>query len=273
MSDKLVLYHAGCPDGFCAAWVAWRKLGALATYLPVKYGDPPPDVRGKSVFVVDFSYDYETTKRMAQEAVSLVVLDHHKTAETGLRAAQQSGHAQVVFDMERSGAGLARDFFHTGWSSWVVDYTQDRDLWRWLLPCSKQVNSYLSIVPRTFEAYDDLHNNVSVEDATKLGAAVALHLDTYIALTSRDARLTSFAGYDNVLVVNATGFGASELLVSLAQRALFSVGWHQAGDGRLKFSLRSVGDFDVSAVAQRFGGGGHKNAAGFTTDPGALLQW
>ena len=28
-------------------------------------------------------------------------------------------------------------------------------------------------------------------------------------------------------------------------------------------SLRSVGDYDVSAIAKTFGGGGHRNAAGF----------
>lgn len=32
--------------------------------------------------------------------------------------------------------------------------------------------------------------------------------------------------------------------------------------GRVKFSLRSVGDVNVQALAVRFGGGGHKNAAG-----------
>ncbi len=30
------------------------------------------------------------------------------------------------------------------------------------------------------------------------------------------------------------------------------------------WSLRSRGDFDVSEIAKKFGGGGHKNAAGFT---------
>jgi bifunctional oligoribonuclease and PAP phosphatase NrnA len=35
------------------------------------------------------------------------------------------------------------------------------------------------------------------------------------------------------------------------------------GLGLVKGSLRSVGDLDVSAIAQTFGGGGHKKAAGF----------
>jgi oligoribonuclease NrnB/cAMP/cGMP phosphodiesterase (DHH superfamily) len=31
-------------------------------------------------------------------------------------------------------------------------------------------------------------------------------------------------------------------------------------------ALRSVGDFDVSEIAKKYGGGGHKNAAGFLND-------
>ena len=42
----------------------------------------------------------------------------------------------------------------------------------------------------------------------------------------------------------------------------------QQRDGRFKVSLRSRGGHDVSAVAQRFGGGGHKLAAGYSTKQG-----
>ena len=35
-------------------------------------------------------------------------------------------------------------------------------------------------------------------------------------------------------------------------------------DGKRQWSLRSRGNFDVSEVARRFGGGGHNNAAGYT---------
>ena len=35
------------------------------------------------------------------------------------------------------------------------------------------------------------------------------------------------------------------------------------GHGVFNYSLRSKGDFDVSELAKRHGGGGHKNAAGF----------
>ena len=37
-------------------------------------------------------------------------------------------------------------------------------------------------------------------------------------------------------------------------------------DGSVKVSLRSEGDIDVGKIALKFGGGGHKNAAGFISD-------
>lgn len=39
----------------------------------------------------------------------------------------------------------------------------------------------------------------------------------------------------------------------------------EAGDLEYKVSLRAKGEVDVAEVAQRFGGGGHRNAAGFMT--------
>jgi nanoRNase/pAp phosphatase (c-di-AMP/oligoRNAs hydrolase) len=38
------------------------------------------------------------------------------------------------------------------------------------------------------------------------------------------------------------------------------------------YSLRSIGDFDVSELAKRYGGGGHKNSAGFTSH-GLVHNW
>lgn len=48
--------------------------------------------------------------------------------------------------------------------------------------------------------------------------------------------------------------------------APFSASYCDRGDGKRSYSLRSLGDFDVSAVARMFGGGGHRNAAGFVVD-------
>ena len=38
------------------------------------------------------------------------------------------------------------------------------------------------------------------------------------------------------------------------------------GDRRIKFSLRSKGSDNVQAIAEKFGGGGHRNASGGTIE-------
>ena len=41
--------------------------------------------------------------------------------------------------------------------------------------------------------------------------------------------------------------------------------------GGVRVSLRAVSDIDVGAIATRFGGGGHRFAAGFTA-PGSVAE-
>jgi len=45
-----------------------------------------------------------------------------------------------------------------------------------------------------------------------------------------------------------------------------AIATREEDNGSIKFSLRSKGDVNVQAVAARFGGGGHRNAAGGTLD-------
>jgi nanoRNase/pAp phosphatase (c-di-AMP/oligoRNAs hydrolase) len=112
----LVIYHGNCPDGFTAAWVTARKLGDVEL-LAAKYGDDPPleEATGRRVVIVDFSYPREKLEQLHATG-SLLVLDHHKTAEADLQ-----GLPYCVFDMQRSGARLAWDYFREGYPvPWVV---------------------------------------------------------------------------------------------------------------------------------------------------------
>ena len=79
-SVDFVIYHANCSDGFGAAWAAWKLLGERAEYHAAKHGDIPPDVRGKNVVVLDFSYSNAITKQLAQSAKNFLIIDHHKSA-------------------------------------------------------------------------------------------------------------------------------------------------------------------------------------------------
>ncbi len=253
----LVIYHGQCRDGFCAAWVARRAL-AEAEFYPAAHGQTPPDVAGREVYVLDFSYPRSTMDRMAEEANSLTVIDHHKTAEEALR-----GAPYATFDMNRSGAGMAWDFFFPGRSRpWMVDYVEDRDLWRYRLPDSRSVNAYLSVLAFDFTVWDVEARDGDIDTATRLGAVVESKTGQYVREVAKNAYRTEFEGHQ-ALVVNAPQVDISELLEHLAMAAPISIGWWRRADGLISYGLRSRGDVDVSAIAKKYGGGGHAQAAGF----------
>lgn len=156
----LVVYHAQCMDGAAAALAAWLRFGDEAEYRPASYGDPAPmdeEVRGRDVYVLDFSYPRAKLERLSHvcnardgetcERGEVVVLDHHKTAQADL-----AGLPFCTFDMSKSGAVLAWEHFHVRKreprQTYVLPelfaYVQDRDLWRWELPHSREVSAALT---------------------------------------------------------------------------------------------------------------------------------
>lgn len=265
MPNPLVIYHDGCPDGTAAAWATWTVFGAAATYLPATYGSEPPPVvnpttnEPRDVVIVDFSYQRVALVRMAEEARSIIVLDHHKTARESCE-----GLSFCIFDMERSGAGLAWDHFRPDAPRpWLINYTEDRDLWRHALPNTREVNAWLRSQPRTIEGYD-LASATSLDVARAIGAEILAAERVYIESVKARASLAVLAGHV-VPVVECGRHCASEIVGELSEAYPFAASW-ELRDGAVCYSLRSRGDgLDVSTVARQFGGGGHRNAAGFSS--------
>lgn len=280
MNDRpLVLYHGSCPDGFGAAWVAHRHLGDGADYMPMQYGYPlPQQAVDRDIFLFDFCFDRETTKQLVKRNRLVQILDHHKTAEAALVGLEQElageGFVDVYikFDMNKSGVGLAWGHFFTGHPApWVVSYTEDRDLWRWALPQSKEVNAYLGTIPMDFHSWDVTSSTCDAAMAAERGTVALAKTQHYVDVVAQNAMFVTLWDHGNIPLVNAPQVGISELLNKLAEDHRqasglpygIAIGWFQRADGMYQYSLRSVGDFDVSAKAKEHGGGGHKNAAGF----------
>ena len=267
--SNLIIYHAHCLDGTTAAAVALEALGHADLYAD-SYGSqvPRPDVTGKSVYIVDFSYPRDILVEMAKEAKKLVVLDHHRTAERELKDLPYA-----VFDMERSGAGITWDYFHHDGESYppVVAHVQDRDLWRFDLDGTRQFCSTLQYELDRLDTPDDkvravqMALNLSpteVESMTKDGQLLTDSFNAIVDNICEQAYEVELLGV-RMLCVNAPGKFASEAGNVLAHRCNGAACvWYSDGH-ELKISLRSVPDVDVSEIASAFGGGGHKNAAGF----------
>ena len=258
-SVQVVIYHANCNDGFGAAYSAWKLLGNRAEYHAASHGSPPPDVTGKKVVILDFSYNNATTKALIEQAEELWVIDHHKSNMVELHDI-----SNTHFDMTKSGAMLAWEYFHPGKEPpKFISYIQDRDLWQWELPYSKEFSAAFDMVPWNFDEYEKFEDDSVFDDAVKRGSYILAYSKTVIKKVCDKATKRRYKEYD-VMVVNSSHW-MSEIGATLAKDCDFAMIWYYDHDASIyKVSLRAFHDtMDVSEIAKSFGGGGHRKAGGF----------
>lgn len=282
--SQLIIYHAGCWDGFCAAWLMHLRF-PNAEFYPANYGDPEPHhakVAGRDVYILDFSYPRETLVRLYELSNSLIVLDHHKTAKDELE-----GLPYCVFEADKSGARMTHEYIdraidgrRSGLGSlphWLVLYTEDRDLWRWELTDSREVNAWLRSHPLDFLLWDSFamisQHTAAWEMIVAEGAAILRaeqqivdsKVQQSVTVTVESPEGSDFElWFDTWQVANATTL-VSETAGALARISPVGCTWFEMPDGSRVYSLRSErgSPANVSEIAKAFGGGGHRHAAGF----------
>ena len=290
----ICIYHGGCADGFTAAWVVRRALGdAPCGFHPAVHGEVPPDCTGRDVIMVDFTYPAHQVGAMARVASSLLIIDHHKTAREDLvhlpeapawdvwrmnfRNKVRGLSAFALFDERCSGAGLAWDYFFPNEPRPAfVNYVEDRDLWARRLYGTDQFTAALRSYEQTFENWDRLaeHPDDLIDEGESILRYYRARVDelkktafraTFDVVHSRDLVGGTYESIP-VVVANAPGFMSSDVAGELAAEnpgAKFAACFSQTDSETWTYQLRSRDDYDVSKVARAYGGGGHKNAAGF----------
>jgi len=283
-SGLLCIYHGNCADGFGAAWAVRHALGEDFTeFYPGVYQTPPPDAGGRDVLLVDFSYKAEALLELATTARTVTVLDHHKSAREGLapfvdvlgvqeplieflgrcdRAKRPP--IRALFDMDRSGAMIAWDAFLPGQEPpTLLKHIQDRDLWRFDLDGTSAIQAALFSYPYDFELWDTLMA-MGTDTLRKEGEIIERkHFKDIVELVEQMQRPMEIGGY-LVPVANLPYTMASDAGHIMAKGRPFSACYFDKPDCRY-FSLRSgEGGVDVSDIAKQYGGGGHRDSAGFT---------
>lgn len=273
----LIIYHGNCADGFGAAWCFWRKYKDEADYVAGVYQQPPPDVTGRDVYLVDFSYKRAVVEQMFQTANTVTLIDHHKTAiedlhplferiQTDELAYGLNKRAGWFCDLERSGATLAWDYlFPNEDRPLLLGHIEDRDLWRFKLPCTREIQAFVFSHEYTFSTWDRLMSAGPVEllQMTAAGAAIERkHHKDVAELVGVCKRRMVIGGYD-VPVASLPYTMGSDAGHLMAKGERFAACYWDTAEGRV-FGLRSSDDgLDVSEVAKGYGGGGHARAAGF----------
>ena len=187
-----VIYHDGCMDGLCSAWLLWKQFGSEGTtFIPMEHGDRAKyvgedeswveeNIKDKYVYVADFSFDESTLKKWWKIAAGVNVYDHHVTAAKDLegiiglsRYVDDSGVERVMnvrFDMTECGASLLQreglverkgEVTKVAWK--IVDYVKDRDLWKWELVKSREISAWLSsFIDFDKESQEELFKKINV---------------------------------------------------------------------------------------------------------------
>lgn len=294
----LCIYHGNCADGFGAAWAIRKAFGPGGVdFHAGVYQDPPPNVAGRNVILADFSYKRPVLESLlksgdVKQAMTILILDHHKTAAADLEGLEPPEGAydpalwrskwedwvqwpvRAVFDMNRSGARLAWDFFHPGKPvPRLIRYIEDRDLWRFNLPDSRAFSANVFSHPYDFDTWDRLAAEAEddggyVMQLTAGRAIERKHHKDVAELVGVTKRRMVIGGH-SVPVANIPYTLASDAGHLMASGEPFAACYYDTPEHRV-FSLRSTDDgLDVSEIAKAYGGGGHRNASGFR----APLGW
>jgi uncharacterized protein len=311
-SRTSVIVHDPCQDGFTAAWVAWLKYGHKANFFGHTYAmgdltDSDIDlIEGTDVLIADYSFSINTLRRIAKRALHVTVLDHHRSFAQHLMAEgllpkgnpddlvgeSTEQNIYIVFDNHKSGAKLAFERLRiseldnaTYWTGVgkLVDFVSDRDLWTFALPGTKSFHERSRLEEENFQAWSTVALKLTTDPTAfcNEGDLLLKARDQEIVRQLADVVRGRVGGH--VVPIINSQYAVSETCNELAKKhsdAPFAAAYtDRVVGGVLKrvWSLRSTKEsgFDVSALAKQFGGGGHKNAAGFTLpiDSKNPLNW
>ncbi len=267
-------YHKDCLDGFASAWVVQQRY-PNARFYPVTYGELPPAFPTGEVLFVDFIYtDITVMRDIVHAAKKVTVYDHHPQAKEIIEELHQEfggERFQGVFDANRSGAGITWDVLYPNQPRPVlVNHVEDRDLWRFALPDTREFCDGLRQVPYRFDLYSYATSPAGIEHLKKRGRIYRDELKQRCRtmLETRQVTLRLPDG-DGVLELPGVFTEYPEERSELAAMFLTTVSndvvavlWYLDDGIRVRLVSKEKGP-DVNAIAARFGGGGHPHAAGF----------
>lgn len=278
----VVLYHGSCSDGFGTAFIVWYYYKYLygmdrvkmINFIPCYYlkdnqlsNNFIEKILGKNVLMCDFSYKYDQLLQIISSSKSFMILDHHKTAEEDLK---QIPECYKIFDMNRSGCGITWDFFYANLPiPKFLAYIQDRDIWAKKLSETSLFVAYFYEQDFDFDLWEKYLDEEMVKEAINKGT---IWLEYQNVLIDKIIKKTSYIiqeinnKYAIVLYCNCP-----KLKSDIGNKVFnkfpfgdFSCIWdYNLFRDQSYYSLVSTNDrMDVSQIALKFGGGGHRNASG-----------
>ncbi|OIP21718.1 MAG: phosphoesterase [Comamonadaceae bacterium CG_4_9_14_0_8_um_filter_60_18] len=269
--NPLVIYHGrSCPDGFAAALAAWLFFDGKAEFLALDHGDVKtvddlPALAGRAVYILDFSFAEHILRGVEDRAAKLVMLDHHLSAAEKLTGFK-CRCGVVHFDMKKSGARLAWEFFHPKSPvPELVKFVEDRDIWVWQYPQSAGFLAALDMEPLDFAGWHAIANFGAAEMAAYIdrGRAMDEKFTKLAQAMAEAAQPVTFNGMTGLMANVPSAFHSLVGDLLCQQSGSFALLWTVDKPGVVKCGLRSRSGFNCITLAESMGGGGHAQACGF----------
>lgn len=274
-----IIYHKDCMDGVSSASIAEDALSpeSLVTLIPLQYSKEDElfqvNLTKQDIcYFVDFSLKRDKMLQLADLVDRVIVIDHHKTAQAEL--VDLPDNVEVNFNMTESGATLTWQYFHTAPTPLIFEYIKDRDLWLWKLPNSKEFNEALAflVTPNDAISFKQVLLKSEFSELVELGKILIEKQSRQVQSKLDKVTDLTLCNID-LKVINVTE-NISELGNAICNEYhVPALMYFITQDMKVVCSLRSTNDLpDVSTVAVTFGGGGHRNACGFTMDLQTFVQ-
>ncbi len=271
MKNIVILYHADCSDGIAAAWATWKYFGENASYIPIgNQVEPPKGLIDKEIYTVDFAFPKDIARKIIKSNKRLTAIDHHISNKSAIAITYKP-----LYALKHSGATLAWKYFHGNKKTPIyLRYIEDADLWKLKMPHAKEFVAARQLPEKEIQTIDDLVKKFESANFRKkyfaFGRVLLKYQKILIYNILNNKEEVKIHG-KKALVVNSPVF-IDQLATIMYQKVPVAIIWHHKKNS-IKVSLRSNGTVDVSKIASKYGGGGHKSASAFKLPKNSKLPW
>ena len=294
-----IFAHSHCTDGLVAASIMKYSLQMQHNVEPevifVSYGKEQEAIdkanidSNTTVYCVDFAFNIELTIELCKLAKLVYVLDHHKTAQENLSQMEEATNFYFTYDVNKSGASIVRDYCKQHLNLYsdiklnqkeilnnVVAMVEDRDLWLFKLPMTKEFAEYIFayIQPNDINKMSIIlfkYSFDNLKEICQMGETIMNYKDNIIEKKLKSYVPVYFhANNTKLLIINETQPDlVSQLGNELCKRynvpvCLYNISCSNCSNElSVALSFRSMEHLEpVDVVARKFSGGGHRNASG-----------
>ena len=290
---KLIITHANCVDGCTCRAIMEEKYGETAEYIEVDHVEIDPafpqkfqkfwnyvsQFKNTEIFMADICLKEVFINLFLENNNIVNIIDHHETALPLIEKLRQQKQKNpglalnITFSDNNSESGAMltwKHFYPHIKPPILVEYVSDGDLWTFNYG-DKTHYFYSGILANNKQPKEVLkdywikllNNEIELKKIIEIGSNIygpyIEEVKSFLHL-AKEVVLDGHTGY----MVNASMKYKSELGNFLALKNMtFGLVWEEKEDGMIACSLRSVKPFKVKEIAEKFGGGGHGQAAAF----------